>query len=117
LKDIVATAVMKLDDPAVMWDRFKSLFAPKSNTRKMMLKQQLYNMRLDKNMEQNLRLVDSILVQLAGLGESIPDEDLVTLTLGALPKSWRVFRRMISGREMLPSYADLEGLLLQEEIQ
>jgi hypothetical protein len=42
-----------------------------------MLKQQLYNMHIDKSMEENLRFIDSILAQLVGLGESIPDQDLV----------------------------------------
>jgi hypothetical protein len=68
-------------------------------------------------MEENLHFIDSILEQLVGLSESIPDKDLVTLTLRTLPKTWGVFRRMIPRRERPPSYADLEGLFLQEEIQ
>jgi hypothetical protein len=72
------------------------MYAPQSNTRKMMLKQKLYSMRLGKSMDKNICYIDSILAQLASLGEIVLNDELVTLTLGALPKSWKFFKYIIS---------------------
>jgi hypothetical protein len=61
-----------------------------------MLKQKLYSMRLGKSMDKNICYIDSILAQLASLGEIVLNDELVTLTLGALPKSWKFFKYIIS---------------------
>jgi len=54
-------------------------------------------------------------IQLANLGISIQDENLVDLTLNSFPKSWSTFKQIQKGRDRTTSFSELQGLLLQEE--
>jgi hypothetical protein len=84
----------------------------------MSLKEQLYSLRLaeGKGIGEHLQSMNFIVTQLVGLRIDIPDEDLVDITLNSLPKSWSIFRQIQKGREHMPTFPKLEGLMLQEEL-
>lgn len=94
------------------------MYDVQSSSRRLSLKDKFYSLKLKegKPIGDHLQEVNLIVTQLASLGISIPDEDLVDLTLNSLPRSWSTFRQIQKGRDRTPSFPELEGLLLQEEL-
>jgi hypothetical protein len=118
VRDSIILSVIHLTDPQAIWLRLHSMCDIKSSSRRMSLKEQLYSLRLaeGKSISEHLQSVNLIVTQLVGLGVNTPDEDLVDITLNSLPKSWSVFRQIQKGREHTPTFPELEGLMLQEEL-
>jgi hypothetical protein len=80
------------------------------------LKEKLYSLRLleGKSLDSHLQEINLLVHQLAGLGSTVEEEDLVNLTLNSLPKSWAMFRSIHKASP--PSFPTLEGLLIQEDL-
>ena len=51
------------------------------------------------------------------MGVTVDDEDLVSLDLLGLPKSWHSYQESVNGREKLPGWERLWSDLVQEEIR
>ena len=117
LRDSLAPHIMNLADPKLVWLKLRDLFESKSINRRMILKSQLYSLKMSEKttIEEHLRTVSSLIAQLANIGTLIPDEELVDRVLTSLPASWSIFRQMICGRERALSFLELEGLLIQED--
>jgi len=88
------------------------------SSRWLSLKEQFFFFKLaeEKVVSEHLQEVNLIITQLANLGILTPNEDLVDITLNNLPRSWSTFKQIQRGRERVLSFAELEGLLLQEEL-
>lgn len=61
----------------------------RSSSRRLSLKEQFYSLRLaeGKAISDHLQEINLLVTQLAHLGITIPNEDLVDTTLNSLPKS------------------------------
>ena len=118
VRDSVIHHVRGYTDPVVLWKRLKDLYEFDSTTRRRMLKQKFFAARLtdDKPIEQSMTQITNLVDQLVGIGVHISDQELVDLTLSALPRSWNVFRTMISRQEHIPSFAVLKDMILQEDV-
>ena len=55
--------------------------------------------------------------ELGSVGVTVDDEDLVSLALLGLPKSWHSYQDSVNGREKLPGWERLWLDLVQEEIR
>ena len=51
------------------------------------------------------------------MGVTVDDEDLVSLALLGIPKSWHSYQDSVNGREKLPGWERLWSDLVQEEIR
>ena len=71
---------------------------------------------MGKSITNHLQEINLIFIQLVQLGIIISDEDIVDTTLNSLPKSWKIFKQIQKSRDRLPTFGQLEGLILQEEI-
>jgi hypothetical protein len=118
VRDSIILSVIHLTNPQAIWLRLRSMCDIRSSSKRMLLKEQLYSLRLTegKGISEHLQSINLIVTQLVGLGIDTPDEDLVDITLNSLPKSWSVFRQIQKGREHTPTFPELEGLMLQEEL-
>ena len=56
-------------------------------------------------------------VELGSIGITIDDDDLVSLALLGLPKSWHSYQDSVNGREKLPDWERLWSDLVQEEFK
>ena len=108
---------MNLEDLRLVWIKLRDLFESKSMNRRMSIKSQLYNLKMSEKttIEEHLRTVSSLIVQLANIGTIVPDEELVDRVFTSLPSSWSIFRQMICDRERPLSFVELETLLIQED--
>ena len=55
--------------------------------------------------------------ELGSVGVSVDEEDLVSLALLGLPKSWHSYQDSVNGREKLPGWERIWSDLVQEEIR
>jgi len=90
----------------------------RSSSRRLSLKEQFYSLKLgeEKAISDHLQTINLLVAQLANLGVAILDKDLVDFILNNLPNSWSTFRLIQKGRERTPSFSELEGLFLQEQL-
>ena len=54
--------------------------------------------------------------ELGSVGITTADNDMVSLTLFGIPKSWNSYQDSVNGREKLPDWERLWSDLTQEEI-
>jgi hypothetical protein len=115
--DSLLPHVMNIQDPRIVWIRLRDFFEPKSMNRRLTLKSQIYSLSMTNRMsvEEHLRNISTIVCQLANLGTIVLDEELVDRVLTSLPTSWLIFRQMITNRENVVSFVELENLLIQED--
>ena len=55
--------------------------------------------------------------ELGSVGVTVNDEDLVSLALLGLPKSWHSYQDSVNGREKFPGWERIWSDLVQEEIR
>jgi hypothetical protein len=102
-----------------MWTTIIGLHQGTSEARKLVLGDKLRNIKMAK-----FELVVSYLTkftqvkdELAGVGETVPDRDMVSFARLGFPKSWENFIDAVSGKEKLLDWERLWSDCVQEEIR
>ena len=85
----------------------------------MALKDKLRNIRCEngENMPQYLTKFTQCRDELGSVGVTVEDEDMVSLELLSLPKSWHSYQDSVNGREKLPGWEIFWSDLVQQEIR
>jgi hypothetical protein len=106
-----------MSNPRIVWIKIRDLYESKSMNRRLILKSQLYTLKMTDKMsiEEHLMSIGSIMAQLTNIRVVILDDELVDRALTSLLPSWDIFWQMVSGRENPPSFSELEMLLIQED--
>jgi hypothetical protein len=102
-----------------MYDALVSLYQNKNTGRLLHLKHQLQVVRMssEDTVVNYLMKITQIRDQLAAIGETIQDVELVNVALRGLPKSWEPFVQGICARETVPGFDRLWTDCIQEETQ
>ena len=105
--------------PFLMWKDLIYLFQRSSNQRKLALKDKLRKIKMEKgnNIPKYLMKFFHCRDELGSVGIIVDDEDLVSLALLGLPKSWHSYEDSINGWEKLSGWERLWSDLVQEEIR
>jgi len=105
--------------PYLMWKSLTELFQSKSDHRKLALKYKLRNIKCKKgdSMPKYLTRFTQCRDELGSVGVTVDDEDLVSLALLGLLKSWHSYKDSVNGREKLLGWERLWSDLVQEEIR
>ena len=92
--------------PFAMWKDLTYLFQSSNDHRKLALKDKLRKIKMEKD--------DTILVyltkfvqcrdELGSVGVRVFDDDLVSLALLGLPKSWQCYQDFVNGRKKLSDW-------------
>ena len=92
-----------------MWDTLKQLFEANNENRKMALKDKLHNVKMTKEESATsyLTRVAQVKDELAAVGETVLDSELVRIALKGFTKKWEVFIKCIVGREKLPDWSKI----------
>ena len=95
------------------------MFEAKNENRKMVLKDKLLNVKMNKDegVASYLTHVAHVKDELTPVGEIVPDSELVRIALKGFTKKWDVFVKCIGGRENLPNWSRLWDDFTQEEIR
>ena len=119
VKDHLIPHLAKKKTTKDMWDTLTKLFEAKNENRKMALKDKLHSIKMknDEGVASYLTRVTQVKDELAAVGETIPDLELVRIALKGFTKKWEVFVKCIVGRETLPSWFRLWDDFTQDEIR
>jgi hypothetical protein len=102
-----------------MWKVLIDLFQNSSNHRKLELKDKLRNIKMEKGdtIPKYLTKFVQCRDEIGSVGITFIANDLVSLVLLGLPKSWHSYQDSINGREKLSDWEQLWSDLVQEEFR
>ena len=89
-----------------MWTALTTLYQSTNESRKMVLKKQLKNIRMTKaeSVVHYLGKVKQVRDNLTAIGEVVGPTELVKIVIVGLPKSWEVFGDIVTSIENLPNW-------------
>lgn len=99
-------------------DALKNLFHNSSDNRKLELKEKLRKIKMEKgkSIPKYLTKFTHCRDELGNVGITIAEDDMVSLALLRLPKSWHSYQESINGREKLPYWEQIWSDLVEEDI-
>jgi len=99
VKDHIVSNLHGKAYPYLMWKALTDLFQIKSNQRKLALKDKLRNIKCEKgdSMPKYPTKFTQCRDELGSVGVTVDDEDLVSLALLSLPKSWHSYQDSVNG--------------------
>eukprot|EP00253_Pinus_taeda_P003752 PITA_03752 len=102
-----------------MWTALTTLYQSTNESRKMVLKEQLKNIRMTntESVVHYLGKVKQVSDDLTAIGEAIAPTELVRIVVAGLPKSWEVFGDVVTSRENLLNWDRFSNDCVQHEIQ
>jgi hypothetical protein len=117
IKDHLILHVAEKTRSKEMLDALVSLFQSDNMSRKMILKTKLRECRMSTsdNVTSYLMRITQIRDQLAVVGETVLDAELVNVALNGFSKAWEPFIMGICAREKLPKWERLWDDCIQEE--
>jgi hypothetical protein len=102
-----------------MWKVLIDMFQNSSDHRKLVLKDKLRKIKMEKGdtIPKYLTKFVQCRDELGSVGITVVADDLVSLALLGLPKSWHSYQDSVNGREKLPNWERLWSDLVQEEFR
>ena len=119
VKDHIVSSLHGKASPFLMWKALRYFFQSKSDQRKLALKDKLRKIKMEKgdSIPKYLTRFVQCRDELGSVGVTVDEEDLVSLALLGLSKSWHSYEDSVNGREKLPGWERLWSDLVQEEIR
>ena len=119
VKDHIVCSLHGKASPFLMWKALTDLFQSRSDQSKLVLKDKLKKIKMEKDdsIPKYLTKFVHCKDELGSVGVTVDDEDLVSLAFLGLPKSWHSYEDFVNGREKLPGWERLWSDLVQEEIR
>ena len=118
LADDVLFNIVSETTAAGLWTKPEKLYMTKSLTNRILLKRQLYSLRMKEgtSIADHLNAFNTLLVQLQSIEVKIPSEDKAITLLCSLPESWDHFVTSISlSSSETIEFDDVVASLLSEE--
>ena len=93
IKDTLIPQVSSLKTPKAMFDALTRLFEGNNNNRKMTLRSQLKNVKMNnsESIHSYFTQVSQIKEQMEAIGDMVEDVEVVMTTLNGLPGTWQGF--------------------------
>ena len=103
VKDHIVSSLHGKATPYAMWKALTDLFLCSNDHRKLVLKDKLRKIKMEKNDTIPVYLTKFVQYrdELGSVGVSVADDDLVSLVLLGFPKSWHNYQDSVNGREKL----------------
>lgn len=100
----IKVTVLKETSPKKLWDTLESKFASKTLTNRLMMKMDLYSLKMEEggNVTDHINKFNEMVSRLLNAGETIKDEEQALLLLASLPKSFKpLVQSMLAGKSTL----------------
>jgi hypothetical protein len=104
VRDHIVSSLHGKTTPYAMWKVLTDLFQNSSDHRKLALKDKLRKIKMEKGdtIPKYLTKFVQCWDELGSVGITVTADDLVSLALLGLPKSWHSYQDFVNGREKLP---------------
>ena len=101
VRDHIVSSLHGKTTPHAMWKVLMDLFQNNSEHRKLVLKDKLRKIKMEKgdSIPKYLTKFVQCRDELGSVGITVVDDDLVSLDLLGLPKSWHSYQDFVNGRE------------------
>jgi hypothetical protein len=105
--------------PYAMWNTLTDLFQNNNDHRKLVLKDKLRKIKMEKGDSITKYLTKFVQCwdELGSVGITIDDDDFVRFSLLGLPKNWHSYQDSVNGREKFPDWDRIWSDLVQEEFK
>ena len=109
VKEHIVSSLHRKSTPFLIWKALIDFFQSKIDQRKLALKDKLRKIKMEKgdSIPKYLTKFFHCKDELGSVGVTVDDEDLVSLALLRLPKSWHSYEDSVNGREKLPGWERL----------
>jgi hypothetical protein len=106
VRDHIVSSLHGKTTPYAMWKVLTDLFQNSSDHRKLALKDKLRKIKMEKGdtIPKYLTKFVQCRDELGSVGITVAADDLVSLALLGLPKSWHSYQDSVNGREKLPDW-------------
>lgn len=100
-----------------MYDKLVGMYEVSNLNEIIPLKDQLKDMKMNKgeSVQSFITRICRLSDQLQRVGDTVPNRELVVVTLRGLPPIWETFNTTISNNNVFRSFDELVGKLTQEE--
>eukprot|EP00253_Pinus_taeda_P018416 PITA_18416 len=118
VRDHIFSSLHGKETPFSMWKTLKDLYQNNNDQRKLVLKDKLRKIKCEKGntISTYLNKLTPCRDELGSVGITTTDDDMVSISLLSLPKSWHSYQDSVNGREKLSDWERLWSDLMQEEI-
>ena len=119
LADEIIIEVSGVDAAADLWSKLESLYMTKSLTKKLLLKQRLFALRMQEGtqLQDHLDSLNSILLDLRNIDVKVEDEDAALILLVSLPNSYENFVQSFIGSKDTVSLEEVRSALHSRELR
>lgn len=119
VRDHIVSSLHGKETPFSMCKTLKDLYQNSIYQRKLALKDKLRKIKCEKGdmISTYLNKLTTCKDELGSVGITTVDDDMVSLTLLSLPKSWYSYQDSVNGREKLPDWERFWSDLMREEIR
>eukprot|EP00253_Pinus_taeda_P021301 PITA_21301 len=119
VRDHIVSSLHGKETPFSMWKTLKDLYQNNNDQRMLVLKDKLWKMKCEKGdtISTYMNKLTTCRDKLGSVGITTVDDDMVSLSLLSVPKSWHSYQDSVNGREKLPDLESLWSDLMQEEIR
>ena len=119
VKDHIIPHIGQLGRAHEMWNSLTKTYQSSNENRKMVLREKLKSIQMAKGDTVTFYLTQfkQVRDELAAVGDSVSDSELVRTALLGVAPSWAIFVQAIVGRENMPSWDRLWDDFIQEEIR
>lgn len=117
VRDHLVPIISNHESTKKMYDTLRNLFENENSSRILALKDQLRQSKFEKDDSISTYFVKlaQIRDQLAAIGETIPDRDMVLTAMAGLPPDWALYVKGARARGKLPSFDEFWVECIQEE--
>ena len=109
VRDLIVLSLHGKETPFSMWKTLKDLYQNNNDQRKLALKDKLRKIKCEKGntISTYLNKLTTCRDEIGSVGITRADDDMVSLALLGLPKSWNRYQDSVNGREKLPDWERL----------
>ena len=109
VRDHIVSSLHGKEAPFSMWKTLKDLYQKNNGQRKLALKDKLQKIKCEKGdtISTYLNKLTTCRDELGSVGITTADDDMVSLALLDIPKSWHSYQDSVNGIEKLPNWERL----------
>lgn len=119
VRDNVIPYISNVTEPDECWRVLKDLYANNTNSRKLLLRRKLTNLKMQEgsSMSEFLQHLKELLNEFACIGLTVTDAEIVEHVLMALPESYEGLVNTLMYRPALPTASELTVILMEDDIR
>lgn len=100
-----------------IWTTPKDMYEIKNTSRTLFLKKKILSIKMEENesVSSFLSQIKEVKDKLSDIGQTVANDDLVTITMNGMTDDYQMFITGLNAREKPPSFEELTGISLHEE--